>query len=201
MEVQDYRQALLIYKAIEVERRECKEALRTAQSIMQQAAIKAQEAQDRLTEADFQYGRVRYLLRRGGFEEVFRQKTCPKGRRIVKFRRMFFFLQYFRTLLMIAGIREVYCYHSRRGQFFYSSRLSCTLVFEIQCTTLHVTFIYYLKYELTHCLPVTFILMPRRPREDQELARARKSAKLAHNSDALGSGGTFVLVEALLFPW
>ena len=64
-----------MYSMCETERSEQEIALQVAQAGLQLAKRKFQYAQKRLTNVEFRLGRARYMIKKGGFSDILRQKS------------------------------------------------------------------------------------------------------------------------------
>lgn len=80
--VANYQEAQFLYSMCETERSEQEIALQVAQAGLQLAKRKFQYAQKkfqyarkRLTNVEFRLGRARYMIKKGGFSDILRQKS------------------------------------------------------------------------------------------------------------------------------
>ncbi|KAF9458108.1 hypothetical protein BDZ94DRAFT_1271446 [Collybia nuda] len=75
LDVRNYKEAVALYKHTEDDREAARNTMTAAISQLRVAATNLKEAQDQLTEADLQSGRVRYYLRERGFADVFSARS------------------------------------------------------------------------------------------------------------------------------
>jgi hypothetical protein len=79
--ITNYQEAQFLYSSCETERCEQENAFQVAQAGLQLAKQKFQYARKRLTKAEFRLGRTRYMIKKGGFSEILRQKSYGMIRR------------------------------------------------------------------------------------------------------------------------
>lgn len=73
--IASYQEAQFLYATCEAERCEREIALQVAQAGLQQAKQKFQYARKKLTNAEFRWGRTRYMIKKGGFSDILHQKS------------------------------------------------------------------------------------------------------------------------------
>lgn len=78
--VANYQEAQFLYSMCETERSEQEIALQVAQAGLQLAKRKFQYARKRLTNVEFRLGRARYMIKKGGFSDILRQKSYSNMR-------------------------------------------------------------------------------------------------------------------------
>jgi hypothetical protein len=77
-----------LFATTEAERREREDAVEYALSRVRLALTDLREAQERLTKAEFQAGRVRYAIKKSGFSKALHPKSHLKNRMVAIFRGM-----------------------------------------------------------------------------------------------------------------
>lgn len=70
-----YQEAQFLYSTCEAERGEREIALRVAQAGLQHAQQKFKYARKKLTKTEFRLGRIRYMMKKGGFSDILEQKS------------------------------------------------------------------------------------------------------------------------------
>ncbi|KAH9010643.1 hypothetical protein EDB85DRAFT_2160979 [Lactarius pseudohatsudake] len=76
--IQNYEEASSLYSDAVDEQWKRELVVQAAMSKLQQAMLDLQKAQARLTEADYRVGRARFILRKSGFDDVFREQSLSR---------------------------------------------------------------------------------------------------------------------------
>jgi AraC-like DNA-binding protein len=88
--ITSYQEAQFLFSTCEEERCEQEIALQIAQARLNLAEQKFQDARRRLTKTEFRLGRIRYIIKKNGFSDIFQRRFYNVKRRpVVKIHRMY----------------------------------------------------------------------------------------------------------------
>ena len=98
--IRSLEDALLLYDDAVAYWSDLQEALAAAMIWLEEAMLDVHKSQDCLGEADFQFGKTRYILRKSGYGEILSKKH---GARFLKVDGVIFISQLIHYLLTIPG--------------------------------------------------------------------------------------------------